>query len=193
MLQSSDDDFQPEQTCTGRQSTKYDDAAKSGTTGDSGSEHGESSASEDIPVAEKATLRRALREWQLLAEFSRSEYDTDEIDDNIYQLARDEIKPKLSTNAYRVLKQKANKAKHLHVWKLRNSRELKQDATTITDYSCPMRDRCKCMVGIRVARTTSRVSMSISGNHSLASHEEHKKGRRLTLTQRGEIAKLVRA
>ena len=127
-----------------------------------------------------------------MAEFSRSEYDTDDIDDNIYQLARDEIKPKLSTNAYRVLKQKANKAKHLHIWKLRNRRDLKQDATTITDYSCPMRDHCKCMVGLRVARTTSRVSMSISGTHSLASHEEHK-GRRLTLTQRGEIAKLVRA
>ena len=49
------------------------------------------------------------------------------------------------------------------------------------------------MVRLRVARTTSRVSLSIAGNHSLASHEEHKKGRRLTLTQRGEIAKLVRA
>ena len=192
MSESSEDDFQPQQTSPGRQSAKDDDSAKSGTASDSESEDGEGSASEDIPVANKATLRKALREWQLLAEYSREEYDTDESDDNIYKLARDEIKPKLSTNAYRILKQKANKAKHLHVWKLRNSRDLKQQATKITDYSCPMRDRCKCMVGLRVARTPSRVSVSISGNHSMASHEEHK-GTRLTLTQRGEIAKLVRA
>ena len=72
-----------------------------------------------------------MREWQLLAEYSRKEYDTDEIDDNIYKLARDEIKPKL--NAYRILKQKAIKAMHLHVCKLRNRRDLKQDATTIID------------------------------------------------------------
>ena len=192
MSESADDDFQPEQTSPGRQSTKEDDAAKSGTASDSGSEDGQSSASEDIPVAKKATLSKALREWQLLAEFSCSEYDSEEIDDIIYQLARDEIKPKLSTNAYRVLKQKANKAKHLNIWKLRNSRDLKQEVTTITEYSCPMRDRCRCKMALRIARSSSRVSLSIVGNHSLASHKENQ-GSRLTLTQRGEIAKLVRA
>ena len=196
MSDSSDDDFQPEQTATGRSSTKDGASEASGTANDTESEDGEGNTSEDIPVAEKVAPKRALRIWQVLAEYSREEYDSEEIDENIVQLAKDEISTKLSTTAYRHLSLKKEKQKEkgtsLDVWQLRSEREVKHPETNIKEFYCPYRVRAGCQVCLRVARTSSQVCVSIAGNHSLASHEE-KNTKYLTLTQRGEIAKLVRA
>ena len=55
-----------------------------------------------------------------------------------------------------------------------------------------MRVRCNCKVSLRVARTPKAVCVSICGNHSLETDKE-KNTKYLTLAQKGEIAKFVRA
>ena len=136
--------------------------------------------------------QRQLREWQVLKEFSRlnSDFDSDETNEEIFNIARDEITPTINPNALRIIK--VNVHKDLGIWKLKTCRHYKTDNTQVTEYHCPMIHRCNCRVALRVARNARAVVLSISGKHTLQTHEESK-NKHLTLAQKGEIAKIVRA
>jgi len=136
--------------------------------------------------------QRQSREWQVLKEFSRldPDFDSDETNEEIFNIARDEITPTINPNALRMIKVNANK--DLGIWKLKTCRHYKTDNTEVREYHCPMIHRSNCRAAIRVARNSRAVVLSIAGKHTLESHAESKT-KQLTLAQKGDIAKIVRA
>ena len=66
---------------------------------------------------------RRFWEWQKLGEFSKTDYDSDFIEDRVERLARDEIQPPLGTGVYTIIR--VNRHKDLGVWKLKHRRTLK--------------------------------------------------------------------
>ena len=172
MSESSGEDCAPSEDAVGRQSAK-DDPAEPGTAT-------ENDSGEEDKHTRTSTRTRMFVDWQTLIEISRAEYDSEEIEDSIYDVARDEIKPKLSVNAYRLLKRKSRRGVFINVWKFKRTDEFKTENLTVSEYRCPIGHRGGCKVRLRVARAPSSVCLSIAGHHSLQSHDE----KHLTLTQR---------
>lgn len=135
---------------------------------------------------------RVLKDWQVLGEWNRDEYDTDDIQHEMEEMANNELDPFLSASVIKILKPND---KNVGNWRYRCSRTWKSlgDGTiVITEYSCPFQHRCNCNVSIRVAKSSREFILSISGKHDRNSHSEDG-SKFLTLAQKGEIAKLVRS
>jgi len=188
MSTSSDDDFEERVPSAPRKIRKKVEETESEE--DAPSEDEEEQGVEKDALQPKKT--KQFREWQILKEFNRADpdYNSEDVNEEIYQIARDEITPTINSNVLRIIKPKPSS--DLNIWRFKNSRELKSINATVREYNCPLAHRCSCKVSIRVARNPTNVVLSIAGHHRIESHTE-KDTKQLTLSQRAEIAKMVRA
>jgi hypothetical protein len=131
----------------------------------------------------------AQRTWVLLESWDRTELLDSEIDAEVLSIANErmEISGMVEWPAARCATKTIGLWSHHHKY-FRDAGKTEMEA-----FYCPLKDRCKCPVEIRVSRNVTRVTLeTCGGEHMQAICDPTDKSKKLNYQQRIAVAKVVK-
>jgi len=144
---------------------------------------------EDSESVGSAKQRRVRREWTVLGEWDPVQLLATEIEADILQLATTRMEES-GLVEWPSTRQKPGKS--IGLWCLKKSYVKDLGATSVETYYCPLSNRTKCPVQLRITRSLTTVFLETTcGDHSQALCHAHDRSKKLNYKQRIAVAKVV--
>jgi hypothetical protein len=154
----------------------------------------ENEATEDEDEEESASVgsgkrRRVSKEWTLLQEWDATQFLASELEAKILRVATERME---ESGLVEWPSTRAKPTKSIGLWCLCKSYLKDLGQTSVETYYCPLSNRTKCPVQIRVTRSLTTVILATSGGeHSQARCHAHDQSKKLNYKQRIAVAKVV--
>jgi hypothetical protein len=155
----------------------------------------ENEASEDDDEDESASVgsgkrRRVRRKWTVIGDWDAGHYIPSELDANILRVATERME---ESGLVEWPSTRVKPTRSIGLWCLGKSYLKDMGQTSVETYYCPLSNRTKCPVQIRVTRSLTAVVLETSGGaHSQALCHANDQSKKLNYKQRIAVAKVVK-